>query len=83
MTNHTFTYLSIINKNFLNDKNQAETYYKQAIINGPAQAYLYTQLAEVYRDIFKDLTKAQAVVAQGLLKIPNDPNLLQLQGSLK
>ena len=68
---------------FLKDNGQAEIYYKEAISKGPTQAYLYTQLAEVYRDIFKDLDKARAIIVQGLSKIPNDPNLLQLQASLK
>lgn len=68
---------------YLKDNAQAEVYYKQAISKGPTQAYLYTQLAEVYRDVFKDIDKARAIVTQGLSKIPNDPNLLQLQASLK
>lgn len=68
---------------FLKDNAQAEVYYKQAISKGSTQGHLYTQLAEVYRDVFKDLDKARAIVKQGLTKIPNDPNLLQLQASLK
>ena len=68
---------------FLKDNAQAEVYYKDAISKGPTQVYLYTQLAEVYRDVFNNLDKARAIVAQGLSKIPNDPNLLQLQASLK
>lgn len=67
---------------FIKDNAQAEVYYKKAIANAPTIAYLYTQLAEVYRDVFKDLTKARAIVNQGLTKIPNDPNLLQLKASL-
>lgn len=68
---------------FLKDNAQAEVYYRQAISKGPTQAYLYVQLIEVYRDVFKDLEKARDMVSQGLSKIPNDPNLLQLQASLK
>ena len=67
---------------FLKDNGQAEVYYNLAIKNGSTQAYLYTQLAEIYRDIFKDLDKARTIVNTGLSKIPNDPNLLQLQASL-
>ena len=67
---------------FLHDNAQAEIYYKQAIVKGPAQPYLYTQLAEIYRDIFKDLDKARAIIEQGLVNIPNDPNLLQFKESL-
>lgn len=67
---------------FLKDNAQAEVHYKKAIANGPTIAYLYTQLAEVYRDVFKDIDKARAIVNQGLVKIPNDANLLQLKASL-
>ena len=68
---------------FLKDNTKAEMYYKQAITKGPTQAYLYTQLAEVYRDVFKDLNKAKAIVDQGLSQIPSDQNLLQMKDSLK
>lgn len=67
---------------FLNDNTKAENYYKQAIKNGPTQAYLYIQLAEVYRDIFKDNTKALAEIDLGLSKIPNDQSLLQFKANL-
>lgn len=68
---------------FLNDTDTAETYYKKAILNAPAQAYLYVQLAEMYRDLEKNRTKASAVVDQGLSQIPNDAVLLQMKASLK
>ena len=68
---------------FLKDNTKSEMYYKEAISRGPTQSYLYTQLAEVYRDIFNDYVKALAVVNQGLTQLPNDPNLLQLKTSLK
>lgn len=68
---------------FLKDNGQAEMYYKQAIAKGSTQAYLYTQLAEVYRDVFGDKEKALAIVNQGLSQIPNDANLLQLKASLQ
>ncbi len=67
---------------YLKDNAQAEIYYKQAISRDPTQSYLYAQLFEVYRDIFKDLDKARAILKQGLSKIPNDLNLLDLQYSL-
>lgn len=67
---------------YLKDNAQAEIYYKQAISRDPTQSYLYAQLFEVYRDVFKDLDKARAILKQGLSKIPNDPNLLDLQYSL-
>lgn len=68
---------------FIKDNGFAEVYYKEAISRGPTQAYLYTQLAEIYRDIFKDLDKARVLINQGLSKIPNNPSLLQFQEGLK
>ena len=68
---------------YLKDNAMAETYYKEAIARGSTQEYLYTQLADVYREVFQDLDKARAIVAEGLTKLPNNPNLLQLQESLK
>ncbi|MBI4156025.1 MAG: hypothetical protein HY507_02210 [Candidatus Zambryskibacteria bacterium] len=67
---------------FLKDNGLAEMYYKQAISKASEQSYLYVQLAEVYRDVFKDLDKARVIVNQGLSKLPNDTNLLQLKESL-
>jgi len=67
---------------FLSDTVKGEDYFKQAIAKGPDQSNLYIQLAEVYRDFDKDLTKARALVDQGLAKIPNDPGLLDMKASL-
>jgi hypothetical protein len=67
---------------FIKDNAQAEIYYQKAISKGPTQVYLYIQLAEVYRDIFKDMDKARVIVNQGLSKVPNDPSLIQIQASL-
>ncbi len=67
---------------YLHDATQSETYYKQAISKGPTQVYLYVQLVAVYRDVFHDLTRARAIIEQGLLQVPNDSNLLQLKASL-
>lgn len=68
---------------FLKDNGLAEVYYKEAISKGPTQNYLYVQLAELYRDVFKNMDKAKEIINQGLTKIPNDPNLLQFQATLK
>jgi tetratricopeptide (TPR) repeat protein len=68
---------------YLHDNAKAESYFKKAIANGPTQSSLYVRLAEMYRDVLSDTAKAKAIVEQGLVKIPNDPNLLQLQASLK
>lgn len=68
---------------FIKDNAKAETYYKQAIAIAPTQGYLYIQLAEVYRDFFKDINKARTIIDQGLSKIPNDEVLLQFKASLQ
>ena len=68
---------------FLKDNGQAEMYYLEALKRDPKQEYLYFQVVEVYRDIFKDISKVMAIVNQGLQKLPNNPNLLQLKESLK
>ncbi len=68
---------------YIKDKDKAVSYYNQAISKGPKMSYLYIQLADVYRLIFNDTTKAREVIDQGLSKIPNDPSLLQYKESLK
>lgn len=68
---------------FLKDKIKSESYYKQAISKDNNQSYLYTQLSAVYRDLFLDNKKALEIVEQGLSKIPNDANLLQIKSSFK
>ncbi len=67
---------------FLHNNAQAEIYYKKAIANGPTQAYLYIQLAEVYRDVFHDTAKAKAIITEGLAKNPNNKSLLEAQANL-
>lgn len=67
----------------LKDMVQAEKYYNQAIKNAPTQIYLYFQLAEAFRDVSKDITKARAVIDRGLLANPNNAELLTLKDSLK
>lgn len=68
---------------YVKDNAMAETSYKKAIANDPTQEYLYAQLAHVYIDVFKDESKAKAILDQGLLKLPGNQNLLQLKASLK
>ena len=68
---------------FLKDNIKAEMYYKQSITNGPTQTNTYIQFTEFYRDVLKDMVKARAIVDQGLSKIPNDANLLQIKATLK
>lgn len=67
---------------YLKDKNLSATYYNQAIKNGPTQVYLYTQLADVYKDVFKDVSKARAIIEEGLKKVPGDKVLLQYKANL-
>jgi tetratricopeptide (TPR) repeat protein len=67
---------------FLKDTAQSEKYYAQAIKNGPTQAYLYIQLAQVEHDVEQNSAKALATVNAGLAKIPNDPSLLQYKATL-
>lgn len=67
---------------FLKDTASAEKYYAQAIKNGPTQAYLYIQLAQVQNDIEHDSAKAMATINAGLAKIPGDPSLLQYKAEL-
>ena len=67
---------------FLKDTASSEKYYTQAIANGPTQAYLYIQLAQVEHDIEQNSAKALATVDLGLSKIPNDPSLLQYKAGL-
>ena len=70
---------------YIRDNGKAEVYYKDAIrvATGPAYSYLYIQLAEVYRDLFKDISKAKVTIDQGLGKFPNDAGLLQFKASLQ
>ena len=66
----------------LKNATQSEIYYKQAIARAPKQGYLYYQLAEIYRDFFRDNAKARAILDQGLSRIPGDEVLLQFKASL-
>ena len=68
---------------FLKDKTKALEYYKKAISNGSTQSYLYVQLALVYKDVFKDMDKALAIIDQGLSKLPNNPSLLETKANLE
>jgi tetratricopeptide (TPR) repeat protein len=66
----------------LKDNAMAEMYYKEAISKDPKQTYLYIQLAEVYRDVFLDTTKASAIIDQGLKVLPGDLALLDFKKNL-
>ncbi len=68
---------------YLKDKTLSETYYKRAIKTDPTQAYLYLQLAGVYKDVFNDMNKANAIIDEGLKKMPNDKTLREYKDSLR
>jgi hypothetical protein len=67
---------------YLKDNGMAEMYYKKAISRGPTQAYLYIQLSSVYKEVFGDKIKALAILEEGLVKMPNDPALLEAKKNL-
>ena len=67
----------------MHDTAKAEMYFKQALSLGSAQAYLYIQFATFYRDVVKDMTKAKAIIDQGLAKLPNNQALVEFKASLK
>lgn len=66
----------------LKNNAMSEMYYKEAISKDTKQTYLYIQLAEVYRDVFGDMSKAKAIIEQGLKAIPNDQALLDFKKNL-
>ncbi len=68
---------------YLHDNGLAEINFRKAITNGPTHSYLYIQTAEMYRDVFQDMSKARAVIEEGLKAIPNDPALLEFKANLK
>lgn len=67
----------------LKDMAMADNYYRQAISKDTSQVYLYIQLAEAYRDVSNDKSRALEVVSQGLSANPNNPVLLSLKESLE
>lgn len=66
----------------LKNNAMAEMYYKEAISKDPKQTYLYIQLAEVYRDVFGDVSKAKGIIDQGLKVMPGDLALLDFKKNL-
>jgi len=59
----------------LHDSVKAEKNYLQAIGNDAALSYLYLQTSEFYRDVLKDTAKAKGILQQGLIRLPNSPEL--------
>jgi hypothetical protein len=70
--------------NFVKDYPKAETNYKAAIAINPKVIDYYRALSGLYVSFYKTGTgAANAIVAEGLKANPNNPDLLQLQASLK
>lgn len=68
---------------YIKNNGMAEMYYKLAIARDPKQAYLYIQLAGVYKDVFQDMDKAGAIIEQGLKVLPSNPALLEAKNNFK
>jgi tetratricopeptide (TPR) repeat protein len=77
-------YLSLgdLYENFLKDTTKAETYYKLAIQNDPANVNAYANLYTMYHFTLKNDTKAAAILADGLKANPDNTYLLGLQQEL-
>ena len=68
---------------YIHDNAMSENYYKLAIARDSKQSYLYTQLSDVYRYVFKDMIKAGAIIDQGLRVMPGDLALTEFKNNLK
>lgn len=68
---------------FLKDYAKAETRYTQAIALNPYVIEYYRALYYLYRDIYHDKAKAQAILNEGLKNNPDNPDLLRYQAELK
>jgi len=67
----------------LKDIAKAEIYYNQAIKNGPKQAYIYVQFAQMYIDFGNNKQKALAIIDRGLNSVPGDKSLLEFKTRLQ
>ena len=56
--------------------------YRGAILLNPKILEYYRALFYLYKDIFKDKTKAQAILTAGLKSNPCNPDLLRYQSEL-
>lgn len=68
---------------YLRDDREAEQNILSAINLAPEQIQLYVKAAEIYQDVFNDISKARAIVEKGLTANPGNENLLSLLASLK
>ncbi len=68
---------------YIKDVAMSEMYYRDAISKDPKQVYLYIQLAEVYKDVSKDLDKSRAIIDEGLKKMPGNEALISFRDTIK
>ncbi|HYF13036.1 MAG TPA: tetratricopeptide repeat protein [Candidatus Paceibacterota bacterium] len=64
---------------FIKDYPKAETRFQQAIALNPNVIEYYRALFYLYRDIFKDSSKAEAIRAEGIKNNPGTTDLQQLK----
>ena len=56
---------------YLHNNAKAEVNYLKAVENQPQQVFLYFQISDFYRDVIKDLSKARAIIEQGIKANPS------------
>jgi hypothetical protein len=62
---------------YLKRPDLAEARFRTALKNDPAQLGIYLRLADFYQDVVKDESKVSAIIDQGLVKFPDNPELLK------
>ncbi|TSC68885.1 MAG: hypothetical protein G01um101456_441 [Parcubacteria group bacterium Gr01-1014_56] len=67
---------------FIKDYAKADTRFTQAVTLNPKVIDYYRALFYLYRDIYKDKSKAQAILTLGLKNNPGNADLLLLQKEL-
>lgn len=61
---------------YLKQPKLAEERFLTALKNDPSQLGIYLRLADFYKDVVNDQSKVSAIVEQGLLKFPENAELL-------
>ena len=67
---------------FLKDYKKADTRFNQAIVLNPNVIEYYRALFYLYKDVYNDKAKAQAILTLGLANNPNNEDLLKYQAEL-
>jgi len=62
---------------YLKEPKLAEERFLTALKNDPSQLGIYIRIADFYLDVMKDQSKASSIVKQGLVKFPDNPELLK------